>query len=69
MKQTQSEYEISITKKNYDETVLVFKFNIFRLQDTIEMSEVDGETRMSELFRRRYAYPLFVSVDLTKTTF
>ncbi|KAL0812841.1 hypothetical protein Bca101_069284 [Brassica carinata] len=34
------------------------------IRDTIEMSEVDGETRMSELFRRRYAYPLFIGVGL-----
>ncbi|KAF3609161.1 hypothetical protein DY000_02044772 [Brassica cretica] len=34
------------------------------IRDTIEMSEVDGETRMSELFQRRYAYPLFIGVGL-----
>lgn len=28
------------------------------------MSEHEGETRMSELFQRRYAYPLIVSIDL-----
>ncbi|KAG2305461.1 hypothetical protein Bca52824_034112 [Brassica carinata] len=34
------------------------------IRDTIEMSEVDGETRMAELFQRRYAYPLFIGVGL-----
>ncbi|KAJ0237727.1 Sugar transporter ERD6 [Hirschfeldia incana] len=34
------------------------------IKDTIEMSEVDGETRMAELFQRRYAYPLFIGVGL-----
>ncbi|KAF3570201.1 hypothetical protein F2Q69_00063656 [Brassica cretica] len=31
------------------------------IRDTIEISEVDGESRMSELFQRRYAYPLLLT--------
>ncbi|CAF2260544.1 BnaA08g26700D [Brassica napus] len=34
------------------------------IRDTIELSELDGETRMAELFQRRYAYPLLIGVGL-----
>ncbi|CAH2038524.1 unnamed protein product [Thlaspi arvense] len=34
------------------------------IKDTIEMSELDGETGMTELFQRRYAYPLIIGVGL-----
>ncbi|KAH0863620.1 hypothetical protein HID58_080831 [Brassica napus] len=34
------------------------------IRDTIELSELDGETRMAELLQRRYAYPLLIGVGL-----
>ncbi|XP_024008595.1 sugar transporter ERD6 isoform X1 [Eutrema salsugineum] len=34
------------------------------IRDTIEISELDGETGMTELFQRRYAYPLVIGVGL-----
>ncbi|CAN8294901.1 unnamed protein product [Cochlearia groenlandica] len=34
------------------------------IRETIEMSELEGETKMSELFQRRYAYPLLIGVGL-----
>jgi hypothetical protein len=38
------------------------KIDLFFFQDTIDMTENGGETKMSELFQRRYAYPLIVSI-------
>ncbi|AAB70420.1 Similar to Beta integral membrane protein (gb/U43629). EST gb/N37585,gb/T43808,gb/,gb/AA395424 come from this gene [Arabidopsis thaliana] len=34
------------------------------IRDTIDMTENGGETKMSELFQRRYAYPLIIGVGL-----
>ncbi|KAL0697478.1 hypothetical protein Bca4012_053600 [Brassica carinata] len=34
------------------------------IRDTVELSQLDGETRMAELFQRRYAYPLLIGVGL-----
>ncbi|XP_056860656.1 sugar transporter ERD6-like isoform X5 [Raphanus sativus] len=34
------------------------------IRDTLEMSEIDGGSRMAELFQRRYAYPLLIGVGL-----
>jgi hypothetical protein len=74
VKQTQLEYAkfsvhfnifyLLFTNVGFSIFIVFFfeKIGFFFFQDTIDMTENGGETKMSELFQRRYAYPLIVSI-------